>query len=187
MIDILTAIGRNKVGLVRDMVANDLSLIHEISSYGHSTLSLAVEVNNLELVEFLVDKGVNVNQKVTIKSPVSGRLLKGYVPLMFVKSTEMVEFLCGAGADVSVLNDSGQSILFVIGRTYRVDVLECLALQGASISLKEVSVLSEVVSEELDFRKGELSGSDCVGRIQVLEKMLSWCKNINIENNYRDT
>ena len=86
MIDILTAIGRSNYELVKDMIANDFSVVYEISSYEHSALSLAVECNSVEIAKLLLDNGVDVNKKVTIKSPVSSRVASGFVPLMFARS-----------------------------------------------------------------------------------------------------
>ena len=90
----------------------------------------------------------------------------------------MVDVLCDCGADVELLSNSGRTILFIVGRAYRTEVLERLVSRGAGITKEEVNVLTKAVRDELEFRKDKLGGVEQDLRIVVLENMLSWCRSV---------
>jgi ankyrin repeat protein len=89
-----------------------------------------------EVVQALLDAGANVNQ----------RAGTGVPPIFYAlpRGLPMVEMLINAGADVTVLDPSGQTVLYwAVGANYLfrhevVEILEILLANGADINGQDI-------------------------------------------------
>ena len=104
------------------------------------TLHAGIRSGHKDIVELLIQHGVDVNAK---------DYYRGYTPLQraaITGRTELVKLISEAGANISVKNDRGQTLLHLIldirnsdYRGYRLskDTIELLLTKGADVNLKD--------------------------------------------------
>ncbi len=78
--------------------ANKSKFIHSFKFYDKSPLIAAVEAENKELVELLLDRGANINQSSNAKAPLTTAIRTG--------NTEIADLLLARGADLSRIDEN---------------------------------------------------------------------------------
>lgn len=95
--DLHNAIQKGDVARVKTLISNNKELIHMKSDKGLTPLHLAVQNGKLEIVEFLISQGADINAKDS----------EGNTPLITAlafRKTDTAKFLISKGADVRIRN-----------------------------------------------------------------------------------
>lgn len=105
------------------------SIINANNKYDGTPLHLAVENGKLNVVEYLVSKGANINAK---KS--------GWAPLHIaaIGKLDIVKYLIDKGADVNTKNKYGVTVLHRAVYHEKLNVVEYLVNKGANINANAV-------------------------------------------------
>jgi hypothetical protein len=96
--------------------------------YGKSALWTAVEFNQVEVAQLLIDAGLNVNESGEYGETMLIRSLNGKLP--------MVEALIKAGADVNKANDYKMAPLAIAAEQGKIDVVQALLKAGANVKAR---------------------------------------------------
>lgn len=137
-------------------------------SHQTSALMAAVNSGKVEVVKFLLDKGVAVNAK---------RTNDGWTPLMlatFFGFDKVVNLLLDAGADVNLKNNYGETALIHASFRGQDDVARILIAHGADLSpkndkgydalkaaeLKRYTNISRAIRAELDKQAAKKKTND---------------------------
>lgn len=103
----------------------------DINAYGsyNTPLEIAVEKNNFELFELLIKKGANIN------SETSSRKTTPLIVASFNGYMRFVEYLVKKGADVNLLNENGESALYMATLRGFIDICKYLVKNGANVNI----------------------------------------------------
>jgi uncharacterized protein len=96
--------------------------------YGKSALWTAIEFGHVEVVQILIDAGLNVNEPGEYGETMLMRALNGKL--------EMVETLIKAGADVNKANDYKMAPLAIAAEQGKTDVVQALLKAGANVKAR---------------------------------------------------
>jgi hypothetical protein len=96
--------------------------------YGKSALWTAIEFGHVDVVQVLIDAGLNVNEPGEYGETMIMRALNGKL--------EMVETLIKAGADVNKPNDYKMAPLAIAAEQGKVDVVQALLKAGANVKAR---------------------------------------------------
>jgi len=99
-IDFLQAIGEKDYESVVKMLALGYSP-SLLGKCGNTPLSNAAEVGSIEILELLLNNGADINESITYKSDVDGRVKENYSPLMFAYDLDVIKFMVSNGAKVN--------------------------------------------------------------------------------------
>jgi len=110
-VDLLQAAGAGDVAeLARLMDSGcDPNVVHPMT--GATALYNACVGGRVDVVRLLLQRGADPNKRITYHSPVDGRIESGLVALMVASSPEVAALLLDAGADPSVRDDAGRTVL----------------------------------------------------------------------------
>lgn len=103
--EIFDAVKRNDLAKVKELIEKDLQRVQSKDQQGYSLLNQACNLGHIEIINFLIDKGANINLS-------AGRL--DLTPLMECARTgnlEVAKLLVEKGADVQIINKMGMSAL----------------------------------------------------------------------------
>jgi hypothetical protein len=117
------------VNRIREKINQNVSIdsiLNYKNEYGETALMTAVASNDYEMVNYLIEKNVDVDEKTT----------SGLTALMIAKELEIIKLLVDNGADVSAKDDQGWSPLIYISGNNNVEQLEYLFSKGADINSK---------------------------------------------------
>lgn len=176
---ILFAAGSGNLNAVNLLLSKGANLT-DVSKTGHTLLMRAVLIgNNVELIKYLIGKGVDVNAK-----DIDGdtALLKSMN--LFSRNIDIVKLLLGSGVDVNATNKNGNTALIEVTALISDksnDIIELLLKSGA-----KVNAANNKGSTALHEGVGHL----IVGlpyRIQSVDILLKYGANPNIENNNGET
>lgn len=130
----------------------------DINSYtkGHTEtpLTYAINIPDVEMVRFLIDKGANVNYSDN----------NGMTPLMFaikLGNLELVSILINAGADINDEDNFNQNIVMYAAQESQYEILKILLNKGANGNFKTYSplmlscIFGDVNSLKNQIEKGE--------------------------------
>ena len=110
-LDVHDAVGRDDARLLTELLDGGADPNAADPQYGHTPLSRACFRDRLEIVDLLLQRGAEPNQRLTYRSPVDGRTEEGVVALMFARSAEVVTALLRAGANPNVCDLAGETPL----------------------------------------------------------------------------
>jgi ankyrin repeat protein len=132
---LLSAAKKGDLAEVRSLLDNnpELDLAQAMTSiFGNTALHLAAENRHTQLVEFLIDKGAEVNATTKEGStPLHLTALKG--------QGELAEVLLARGADVQAEDNNGNTPLHGTAFKGHTDVAELLLSKGADVNAKNKS------------------------------------------------
>lgn len=104
-------------------------LLHSKNSDGYSPIILAAYHSNFPVLEFLVDKGVSLNDSSKYGSPLMAATVKG--------SKVIVNFLLENGADPNGIDANGTSALLYASLFQLNDIAKILLEHDANIALMD--------------------------------------------------
>lgn len=144
------------------------------SSRGMVPTILAVQTGAVEKARILLANGADVNRSAVIRSPVSGRVDAGVVPIMFVSTVEMLNLLIDAGARVDIADSVGKTVFLRVASSFNTELAERLVQLGARPQKSHLEWLASNAEEERSFRQSTSARAD--GRISMLLSFEAWCK-----------
>lgn len=106
-------------------ISLDSILIYK-NKYGENVLFTAVEKNDYEMVEFLLEKNINVNDTTST----------GLTALMLAKELEIIKLLVENGADINAKDNQGWTALTYFLSNNTLEQLEYLFSKGGNINTK---------------------------------------------------
>lgn len=144
---------------VKEMLAHTPGLLHLKTESGKTPLHFAAEGGHLDVVDFLLSKGAEVDARnaddetplhyaagyshmdvikrlLEAESNVNAESKAGDTPLLYVRfmlRKEVAEILIDSGADVNARNDAGESLLQAAFSRGRADLVDFLLERGAGI------------------------------------------------------
>jgi ankyrin repeat protein len=86
----------------------------------------------------LLDHGADPNKRITYRSPVDGRVERGVVALMVAASPEVVTLLLRAGADATVQDEAGRTVLMRLVGAAPSETFDLLIRAGADRTARAV-------------------------------------------------
>jgi len=94
----------------------------EPKNHGFTTLTVAAQEGNLEMVKFLINEKLDINHQDEF----------GKTPLHWAaeRHVDIVEYLLAAGADVTIQNQYGQKPIDIAKREERKDIIKLLKEKG---------------------------------------------------------
>lgn len=104
-----------------------------VTDIGNIEICGATKISRLDLVEFLLDKGCDINQKDTVcgNTAIFYAIENG--------DSEIVAYLLKNGADLSIKNDDGETPLIYAIKTHSHNIVKLLIDNGADINQKNSS------------------------------------------------
>ena len=178
---------------------------HSPDDYNYTPLMIAAAINDYDMVQFLVEKGADVNTKTHSEySSVETPLLLS----LDNENSSVAEYLINNGADINVTNEDGETPLMYASKLHNIKVIELLIQKGADINafnnygntaliygvnnLETVKLLVEN-GADVNFYKGGSTAliSACEysheRNIDVIKYLVSKKANINAQDNKGDT
>lgn len=122
----LNNFGRDLVGIKKLI---DMGALKKNPVLGEPFLFTAIENNDLELVQLLLDNGINPNEKNS----------KGYTPLMSAVTPEKIEIaeaLIKSGADINATNNTGETALINAANSGNLRLVNDLIEAGANVHIE---------------------------------------------------
>jgi len=141
------AICRNEIAKVKKLLKNGVNINNTRNISGDTPLFCAIKAKNVEMVNFLIEHGADVNYQMP----------HGYSALSIASSVsswgneEIVELLLEKGLDVNKQDGFGCTPLFDATHYLNLAIVEVLLDKGADINIKNNSgnsVLSELCNSE---------------------------------------
>ncbi|MCE4091948.1 ankyrin repeat domain-containing protein [Priestia megaterium] len=125
---IRNAIKRGNINSVKELIGKDKKILHTMTPFG-SWLHIAAKKGQMEIVEYLVHKGINVNIKGDIfdASPLRVAAGEGHV--------EIVQYLIQSGAELDVSLAKRNPLFSAIYGGHK-EIVEYLVNQGIDISVQ---------------------------------------------------
>jgi ankyrin repeat protein len=176
-------------------------------------LKYATGQHDLELVKFLINRGVDVNAKLESNDnlPLHTRGQSAlHSAICGYRSLEIVQYLISQGADVNARDEFGATPLHYACGNSRDDVFECLVSQGADVNAKDkygntplhgaaqrtcgVMMLEYLISQGGDVNAKDEHGNTLLHHaaqfhscFEVLEYLISQGVDVNAENDDGET
>jgi len=191
-----------------DKFVLNLLLEHEVNNYifditnGYNLLIEAVEQNNLPMVQFLIQKGVNVNEK----------NFKSSTPLIISAENgdkDIVEYLVEHGAQINERNADGETALKVSYTKWNCNIVKYLIEHGANINdtnhlgktllilaieenqMEMIQYLLQHATLKIDLEDGlhwtALMYAAKQGNVQIIKRLLEQGANVKHCDSYGDT
>lgn len=108
--ELINAIAKRDLSGIRKFSA-ELEDIDEPNYLGVTALLFSVREDYVDGTREILQCGANPNKRLVVRSPVSGRIDVGVVPLMYAESLEMVKALVDFGASFDPIDSNGLSVL----------------------------------------------------------------------------
>ncbi len=129
MTPLMAAASMDKLDIVRGLVGNGngLDIIDARDKLGRTPLIEAACKGHLDVVQYLVEKGADVNAKDSVGlTPLTWAICQGHL--------DVVKYLVAKGADVNTMNNDGKTALMwavQMAKTGLPNVVELLKQHGA--------------------------------------------------------
>ena len=128
--EIFDACRRGDLAAVQQLYANNADCIHAVDAKGFTPLIIAAYNDQPEIVNFLLQKGVDVNaQDAAGNTALMGVCFKGY--------RHIAKQLLNAGADVNMRNSNGAPALTFAATFGHLQIAQWLLEKGADLSLRD--------------------------------------------------
>ena len=124
--DIFKYIGEGDIAKVKENLSNDISQLTATNNNGEFPIHKAVQAKNMEIVEYLIEQGADVNTKTKFDS----------TPLQyaaFFDSFPVLQVLIEKGASVNDVNQLGASALLYSANKGNLDNAKLLIENGADL------------------------------------------------------
>lgn len=122
------------IGITKILIDSGVS-VHNLERHGISTFMLATDLDNLELLSLLIERGADIK---------SEDHSNGVIPLSYVvnKSEAMTDFLLSHGVDINERGEFGQTALHMVclkqkNTSGREQAIKLLIRKGALISAED--------------------------------------------------
>jgi ankyrin repeat protein len=128
---VVKCVKENNIEIIK-LVVTDFNAISSEKSKKNSLLTLCVDNSNIEILEYFLDSGANINERSS---------LAGWTLLVFASHEDkfnLVQFLLKRKADVNVLTDSKNTALNLALKWNRLDIAEVLINAGTITSIKNI-------------------------------------------------
>ena len=131
--EIFDAVNKNDLTKVKELIAKDTLQIRAKDQRGEFLLNYACNLGNIEIINFLIDKGADINLS-------AGRL--DLTPLMVCARTgnlEIAKLLVEKGADVQIINKMGMSAMhwaLLNGQNQAEQIALLLIEKGSNVETK---------------------------------------------------
>ena len=126
--DIFQAIEKGTIAEVRYFVENEGDDVNAKGEHGSTPLHKAAETSTLDVIQYLVAQGANVNAQYWRHTPLHEAAKKN--------SLEVLQYLISQGADVHAKGYEGSTLLHYAAEGNSVEVLQYLVSQGADVLAK---------------------------------------------------
>ena len=136
--DIFSAISNKDIRSVEQIVANNPKVINERNQFNRTPLHFAVENEQLEMVQVLVDAGSDVNSTA----------LNGLTPLfsaVALGNMDIVKYLVNNGADMSQRNQQNETVLHLAIKLGFIDLVKYFAAKGCDMTAKNLQGQTPIV------------------------------------------
>jgi len=128
--EIFDAVKNNDLSKVRALVEKDASLVYVKDEAGNAPLHHAAMIGSVEIAEFLLLKGADINiQNLRLNTPLHEALN--------AQKTEIAKFLIAKGADIHKENLEKQTALNRAANRSLIDIGEILIAKGAIIDTRD--------------------------------------------------
>ena len=198
---IFDAVEKGTIADVRYFVENKGADVNAKGKYGSTPLHKAAETNTLDVIQYLVAQGADVNAQYWRYTPLHKAAEKN--------SLEVLQYLISQGADVQAKGEEGLTLLHYAAGGNSMEVLQYLVSQGADVLAKgnlgwtplhkaaesnTLDVLQYLVSQGADVDE-ETGGGDtplllAIGKnsnMAVVEYLVFKCSDVNIKNGWGRT
>jgi len=170
--DIFNAIESGDLGMVKELFTADPNIINTENDDGERPIFYGARHGKKEIVEFLINKGANINDKDIKGSTVLHLAVSG-------GSKELVEFLLSKGMDINARDSKGntplQHAILNYVMTYDINFLESVKFlinKGANINNKNINGVTAL------HQVAGATGTGCVSR-ELLEILINKGADIN--------
>ena len=102
--------------------------------FGIPSLSIAVQGNNIEMVDFLLKEGADINEKCSFSYGEQTPIFFALRPGNFLP---MAKYLVEHGADVNAVSGYGTPLHEAVGHKADIEIIKYLIEKGADVSVKE--------------------------------------------------
>lgn len=126
-IGILEASALGSMEQVKSLIKAKPEIINKKGPYGWTPLYVAINANQIQVVEFLLEKRANVQSKDN----------RGNAVLHYVDTPKMANILIQKGADINAKGKHGRTPLHHLTYRGQKEIIEFLINKGADVSLKD--------------------------------------------------
>jgi len=125
------AVREGDIATVQRMLNSNNNLINIYDKHGNneSALFIAAENGNRAMVELLIDAGADINIRDEIWTPLSGAASRGHF--------HVVRLLIEEGANVNVVEEDGESPLYIAAINGHIQIVRLLLDAGAYININD--------------------------------------------------
>ncbi|HWI47026.1 MAG TPA: ankyrin repeat domain-containing protein [Rummeliibacillus sp.] len=131
-LDLFEAAAAGKLSRVKELVESDTKLVSEYANDGFTALGLASYLGYKDIVEYLIDKGADLNS--TSKNSMKVMPLHSAVA---TKKVGIAELLLKNGAKVNATQDSGWTPLHEATLHGQIEMIQLLIRYGADPTIKK--------------------------------------------------
>jgi uncharacterized protein len=157
-------VGAGHFDLLKELVAHNLDLNRPFNSFGESLLTQAIRYNQVPIVKYLLEKGIDVNLP-------DGSGISSFIMACGGASTEVLQMLINTGGNLQDKRYSGHTPVFRAAQSGRVDLIDLLAKHGADID------------EPDNLRKTPLIIAAQAGRLEVVKWLLDHGADVKKQDN----
>lgn len=142
------AVALNRIVDISELLKKNTINIDSIDSdTGHSPLSLAITLQQIDVVRFLIESGANFNASVRLtdrQSPRRQPLI--HLATVSVHAERLLPIFVAAGADLSALDEHGLTVCHYAAHMSDAKVLSQLIALGAPTSVRDATALRQLSS-----------------------------------------
>ncbi len=123
--DVIGYIENNNIDEVKKIISNEFVHLNEKNSRGETFLSCGVANNNIKIIEYLVDKGAEIDCQDS----------QGVTPIMiaaFKKNMEIIKYFEKKGADIEIKDEEGHNILYYAVKGGNLEIIKYFLNKGIS-------------------------------------------------------
>ncbi|VUD56296.1 hypothetical protein TDB9533_01949 [Thalassocella blandensis] len=160
--------GDGSLDTIKQLNADGVDVLSEKDESGNTPLMVASCWGHLNVVEYLLDMGANIEEKNK----------NGLAPIVFACQSgmhEVAELLLRRGADNRVLNADGESLLMVASMQGNLDTIKVLLDSGLDASYQDDAGYTAAMYTA--FNRDKISGVD------ILKLLIEKGADINVRSN----
>ena len=171
--ELLDSIIKEDVKNAKALVSENPEIVRSITGHGNTPLHYAVEIGNLEIVEYLLDSGAEVDIKNNhLNTPLHLAASRGLI--------QISKLLIAKGADINAQNKDGRTPLHhSIGKNR--ELLKFLLDSGADVNIKTYKIYSERTPLHVAIN------SSIEEKLETIKLLLDYKADVNIQDSHGNT